>query len=92
MPTPIGMPTPLGMFTPKRRLLLAAVLLAAGTLLAGCEKSLDSPEYGEIIDQVPPELNRPFPLPQLDEPGPSPLAGPAPIEESGEQSPKENAK
>jgi len=79
------------MFTPKRCRLLAGAAMAAGILLAGCEKSLDSPEYGEIIDQVPPELNRPFPLPGLDELGPSPLPGPSAADsEGGEPAIEEN--
>ena len=86
------MPTPLRMFTPKRPRLLAGVALTAGILLLGCEKSLDSPEYGEIIDQVPPELDRPFPLPELDEPGPSPLPGPAPADSDAAVPLEEKAK
>jgi hypothetical protein len=63
------------MFTPKSTLLLAT-LLCAMTLL-GCEKPLDSPEYGELIHSVPPDLNRPYPLPELDPPTANPLPGPA---------------
>jgi hypothetical protein len=45
--------------------------------LLGCEKSLDSPEYGELIHSVPTDLNRPYPLPELDPPTANPLPGPA---------------
>lgn len=68
------------MFTPKMLLPLAALLFAA--TLFGCEKSLDSPEYGELIHNVPPNLNRPYPLPELDPPTANPLPGPA-THESG---------
>jgi hypothetical protein len=70
------------MFTPKATGPLALVfLLASG--ISGCgQPSLDSPEYGEIIEEVPPELNRPYPLPELEPPKESPLPGPA--EEPGE--------
>ncbi len=64
------------MFTPKCLHLLAAALLGS-VLFVGCEKPLDSPEYGELIQKIPPEFDRPFPLPELDQPSPSPLAGPA---------------
>ena len=85
------MSKPVMMFTPKRPRLLIFALLAATLALVGCEKSLDSPEYGEIIDQVPRELDRPYPLPELDAPGPSPLPGPAEVEsEPGEPFPEEN--
>jgi hypothetical protein len=63
------------MFTPKSTLPLGT-LLCAMTLL-GCEKPLDSPEYGELIYSVPPDLNRPYPLPELDPPTANPLPGPA---------------
>ena len=59
--------------------MLLAVLAIS---LSGCERTLDSPEYGEIIFEVPPELNRPYPLPELDEPPPSPLPGPGKTEEA----------
>jgi hypothetical protein len=65
------------MFTPKTLRPLAAILLASA--LVGCEKSLDSPEFGELINQVPQDLNRPFPLPELDPPTSEPLAKPAPL-------------
>lgn len=64
------------MFTPKSLHLLAAAILGS-LLFVGCEKSLDSPEYGELIQKIPPKLDRPFPLPELNQPSPSPLAGPA---------------
>jgi hypothetical protein len=47
--------------------MLAALLIAGGALL-GCESGPDPKEFGEIITEVPRELDKPFPLPQLDEP------------------------
>ncbi len=54
------------MFTPKhgRPLVLAAL---AAVLLPGCTPSLPPEEYGEVITEIPPELNRPFPMPELSE-------------------------
>jgi hypothetical protein len=73
------------MFTPKLTLPLAT-LLCAMTLL-GCEKSLDSPEYGELINRVPQDLNRPYPLPELDPPVTVPLPGPSPAADPVEPGP-----
>jgi hypothetical protein len=66
------------MCTPKTLRSLAVLLLVA--LPSSCEKPLDSPEFGELINEVPLELNRPFPLPELDQPKSDPLAKPAPLE------------
>lgn len=77
------------MFTPKTLRPLAALLLAAA--LVGCEKPLDSPEYGELINQVPPKLAQPFPLPELDPPTSDPLAGPPPVEGASGEAPTEPA-
>lgn len=60
------------------RPLVAFAGLVVVSLCCGCEKPLDSPEYGEIIYQVPTELDRPIPLPELDDPSDSPLPGPEP--------------
>jgi hypothetical protein len=65
------------MCTPKTLRTLAVLLLVA--LLSSCEKPLDSPEFGELINEVPLELNRPFPLPELDPPTSDPLAKPGPL-------------
>lgn len=61
------------------RLRLPAAVLLAVALLGtfGCgEPSLDSPEYGEIIHQVPPHLDKPFPLPELQPGSITPAPGP----------------
>jgi hypothetical protein len=57
---------------------VAAVLLAVALLCqSGCgESSLDSPEYGEIIQRVPPHLDQPYPLPELEPPATTPAPGP----------------
>jgi hypothetical protein len=72
------------MFTPKSLLPLAALLFAAAFI--GCQESLDSPEYGELIHGVPQNLNRPYPLPELEAPTSNPLPGPAPEAAPSEQS------
>ena len=54
------------MFTRKAWPMLAGMLLA-GSLLLGCETRPDPQEFGEIITTVPKGLNKPFPLPQLDD-------------------------
>lgn len=56
----------------------AAVSLTAVLLVClGCgEPSLDSPEYGEIIHEVPARLNKPYPLPELEAPIATPAPGP----------------
>lgn len=60
------MPIPMLTRNPCRTLAVAA--LAAGGVLAGCHKPPDPDKYGEIITTVPEELNKPFPLPELDDP------------------------
>jgi hypothetical protein len=39
-------------------------------MLTGCQKQLDPREYGQVVNQVPTVegADKPFPLPQLDEP------------------------
>jgi hypothetical protein len=55
------------MFTRNARPLLALAAILVGGATVGCETRLDPGEYGEIITKVPSDLNRPFPLPELDE-------------------------
>jgi|GEM_PF-3010702 len=57
---------------------IAAGLLAVALLgVSGCsEPSLESPEYGEIIRRVPPHLDKPYPLPELEPPSTTPAPGP----------------
>jgi hypothetical protein len=65
---------------------LITFTLAANMLLGllGCgEPSLESPEYGEIIHQVPADLNQPYPLPELESPA---TAADAPSQTSDETS------
>lgn len=50
------------------RPLCAIVLLAAPAGLSGCSKPPDPEQYGEIITTVPPHLNKPFPMPELEIP------------------------
>lgn len=77
------------LFTPKAARSLAPVSLVLAVLLSGCEQqSLDSPEYGEIIRQVPRELNRPYPLPELDGPQAAPLPGPTPESDETPKNPE----
>jgi hypothetical protein len=49
---------------------VSALLLSATVLLSGCEPQLDPNEYGETIYTVPrvEGSDKPYPLPQLDEP------------------------
>jgi len=54
------------------------MLLVTMLACSGCQKRLAPEEYGEIIDTVPTDLNQPYPLPELDDPGKSPLPGPEP--------------
>jgi hypothetical protein len=63
------------MFIRKACRLLAVVAPLALGALSGCEKRPDPKEYGEIITEVPERLNRPFPLPQLEEPRDKPKEG-----------------
>ena len=48
-------------------MLAVAVVVAAGALI-GCRRPPDPEEYGEIITEVPERLNKPFPLPELENP------------------------
>jgi hypothetical protein len=66
--------------------LVLVVLLLAGT--SGCGGRPDPERYGEVLTRVPPELNRPFPLPELEEPAESPLPGPKTPEPDAAESPK----
>ena len=72
------------MFTAKRIRSLPLLLLLAVALVGCGPPSLDSPEYGEIIERVPARLNKPYPLPELEEPtvAPGPLPGPRPLPDS----------
>jgi hypothetical protein len=55
------------MFTRKAFATLVALLIAAGGIL-GCETRPDPKEFGDIITEVPPDLDQPFPMPQLETP------------------------
>jgi hypothetical protein len=47
------------------------VLCAVGCACAatpGCSRRLDPQEYGEVITEVPQDLGKPFPLPELEVP------------------------
>lgn len=58
----------------QRASALGAALLLS---VSGCgEPSLNSPEYGEIIHRVPPHLDKPYPLPELEPPATTPAPGP----------------
>jgi hypothetical protein len=50
------------------RTLSTVVLALQLGVVVGCSKPLDPEEYGEIIKEVPPDLNKPYPLPQLELP------------------------
>jgi hypothetical protein len=76
------------MFTPKTFRSLTLAILLSAPAMAGCEKSLDSPEYGERIYEIPPELDKPFPLPELNPPSDSPLPGPDDAKTEAEKSPE----
>jgi hypothetical protein len=56
------------MFIQKACRLLALAALGLWGVPLGCQKSPDPEEFGEIITEVPKHLDRPFPLPQLEEP------------------------
>jgi hypothetical protein len=75
------------MFTRNARPLLAlAMLLFAGTI-GGCQRQPDPEEYGEIITEVPRDLDKPFPLPELDaKPADGPPSGVS--EKPAEEAPK----
>jgi hypothetical protein len=55
------------MFTRNVRPLLALGAILFGGSLVGCQSRLDPDEFGEIITEVPKELNQPFPLSELDQ-------------------------
>lgn len=75
------------MFTRNTGVLLAIAAWVLGGAVSGCEKAPDSEEFGEIIHQVPPELNKPFPLPELDQPkeGPQTEDDPDTGQEAGQE-------
>lgn len=60
-----------------------ALLTIALLVAPGCgEPSLDSPEYGEIIPEVPAHLDQPYPLPELEPPSTAPEPAPQSPEET----------
>ena len=75
---------------PKQRLTAISLLAALCLGICGCgERSLDSPEYGEIIHEVPAHLNKPYPLPELELPSTTAAPGP---QSSDEKQPDGGAK
>jgi hypothetical protein len=56
------------MFTRNARRLLGVAILLFGGTLSGCMDRLDPAEYGEIITEVPKDLDKPIRLPELEEP------------------------
>lgn len=50
------------------RILSTLVLALPLGVVVGCSEGLDPQEYGEIIKAVPPDLDKPYPLPELELP------------------------
>lgn len=58
----------------RPRAAIVGILLLALVPLAGCEQKLDPRQYGQIITALP-EIkgaDKPFPLPQLEDPAEKP--------------------
>jgi hypothetical protein len=56
------------MFTRKSRHTLAVAALVAVGALSGCQKPPDAEQFGEIITEIPERLDKPFPLPEIENP------------------------
>ncbi len=73
----IAAPRRLSLFTGWSFSLLSVAAVVAALAVTGCERRLAPEQYGEITHEVPAELNKPYPLPQLDEPAEGPAQEPA---------------
>lgn len=72
------------MFTRYAGPLLGIAAIVFGGTLVGCGTQPDPSRYGEIITEVPADLNEPFPLPELEEPEPGDPEQEAPDEPNPE--------